>query len=224
MRASLNSRKNVRIKWFDLKDVAYSIERKLEISYSTGSVENNINNYTPSFQYNFTEVANTQIPQSDIIIFENSLPATYAMTVGSKGNKFSTDLQSDPIVLVTDRIVELVKGKENITREPPAYPNPRIKEIEVREREDNVSRKISFKNDSDEKIEHFELKLVETKDVRFSSSTPPAVKSDPPEYLWTFSIEPESTYAIELKFQTHIRKTFEIEKEPPPNRNRALSQ
>ena len=63
MRASLNSRKNVRIKWFDLKDVAYSIERKLEISYSTGSVENNINNYTPSFQYNFTEVANTQIPQ-----------------------------------------------------------------------------------------------------------------------------------------------------------------
>lgn len=220
MRASLNSRKNVRIKWFDLKDVPYSIERKLEISYSTSGVENNMNNYTPSFQYNFTE-ANAQIPQSDIIIFENSLPATYAQTVGSKGKKFSTDLQSDPIVVVTDRIVELVKGKENITREPPAYPNPRIKEIEVREREDIVSRKISFKNDSDEKIEHFELKLVETKDVRFSMANPPATKSDPPEYLWTFSIEPEATYAIELKFQTHIRKTFEIEKEPPPNRNRA---
>ena len=224
MRASLKSRKNVRIRWFDLKNVSFSVERKLEISYSTSSVENNINNYTPSFQYNFTEVANTQIPQSDIIIFENSLPSTYAMTVGSKGNKFSTDLQNDPIVVVTDRIIELVKGKENITREPPAYPNPRIKEIEVREREDSVSRKIMFKNDSNEKIDHFELKLVETKDVRFSTAAPPATKSDPPEYIWTFSIEPESTYAIELKFQTHIRKTFEIEKEPPPNRDRALSQ
>ncbi|MFX1296175.1 MAG: hypothetical protein ACFFD2_15160 [Promethearchaeota archaeon] len=224
MRASLNSRKNVRIKWFDLKDVSYSIERKLEVSYSTGSVENNINNYSPSFQYNFKEVTNTQIPQSDIIIFENNLPATYARTGGSKGNKFSTELQNDPIVLVTDRIVELSKGKENITREPPEYPNPRIKEIEIRERDDTVKRKISFKNDSNEIVNNFELKLVETKDVRFIDGNPDATKKDPPEYIWTFSIDPEATYSIELKFQTYIRKTYEIEKEPPRRPDRALSQ
>jgi hypothetical protein len=223
MRASLHSRKNVRIKWFDLSNVPYLVERKLEISYSTTSVESNINNYTPELQYVFTQVDTATIPSSDIIIFENNLPATYATTVGSKGNKFTTEPQSDPIVIVTDRIVELVKGKENISREPPAYPNPRIKEIEVRERDDTVNRKITFKNDSSETIDHFEFKLVETRDVRFGTANPEAMKSDPPEYTWTFSIEPESTYAIELKFQTHIRKTFEIEKEPPRNKDRALS-
>ena len=215
MRASLYSRKNVRIQWFNLKEVPFSIERKLEISYSTSSVESNINNYTPNIQYVFTQVANTTIPYSDIIVFENNLPTTYAKTTGSKGNKFSTEPQSDPIVTVADRIVELEKGKENISREPPTFPNPRIKEIEIREREDTVKRKISFKNDSNDKIDHLEFKLVETKDVRFVSSTPEAMKKDPPEYSWTFSIEPESTYSIELRFQTHIRKTFEIEKEPP---------
>lgn len=223
MRASLRSRKNVRIKWFDLANTPFSIERKLEISYSTSSVENNVNNYTPSFQYNFIDIKQTQIPRSDIIIFEDNLPSTYALTLGSKGNKFSTDPQNDPIVVVTDRIIELAKGKENISREPPTYPNPRIKEIEIRERQDHVRRKISFKNDSSEKIEHFELKLVETKDVRFLEATPEAIKKDPPEYSWTFSIEPEATYSIEMKFQTQIRKTFEIEKEPPQGRDRALS-
>ncbi|MHA1360147.1 MAG: hypothetical protein ACTSRC_18660 [Candidatus Helarchaeota archaeon] len=84
-----------------------------------------------------------------------------------------------------------------------------------------VSRKITFKNDSSEKIEHFEFKLVETKDVRFSSANPNAVQSDPPEYTWKFSIDPEVSYAIELKFQTHVRKTFEIEKERPRNADRA---
>ncbi|HUX98183.1 MAG TPA: hypothetical protein VMV49_01395 [Candidatus Deferrimicrobium sp.] len=216
MRANLHSRENVRIKWFDLKDIPFLIERKLEISYSTSSVEDNVNTYTLSFQYFFKEVENTQIPLSDIIIFENSLPATYAKTAGSKGNKFFTEPQSDSIVLVTDRIVELIKGKEDITREPPTYPNPRIKEIEVREREDTVKRKITFKNELNEQIEHVELKLVETKDVRFLDANPAPLKKDPPEYIWTFSIDPETTYSIELKIHTHIRKTFEIEKEPPP--------
>ena len=216
MRANLHSRENIRIKWFDLNELPFSLERKLEITYSTSSVEENVNNYTPNFQYFFKEVANTQIPLSDIIIFENNLPATYAKTVGYKGNKFSTEPQSDSIVLVTDRIVELIKGKEIIAREPPSYPNPRIKEIEVREREDTVKRKLSFKNDSNEPIEHVELKLVETKDVRFMDSNPAPLNKDSPEYIWTFPIDPEASYSIELKFHTHIRKTFEIEKEPPP--------
>ncbi len=214
MRASLYSRNNIRIKWFELKEVPFAIERKLEISYSPSSVENNINNYTPSFQYLFQNINQTQIPQSDIIIFENNLPTTYAKTVGSKGNKFSTELQTDPVVLITDRIIELIKGKDKISREPPEYPNPRIKEIEIREREDVIKRKISFKNDSNDEIEHFELKLVETKEVRFTNANPEPSKKDPPEYTWTFSIDPESTYSIELQFQTHLRKTFEIEKEP----------
>jgi len=224
MRANLIARNNIQLKWFELKEIPYSIERKLEISYSPDSVENNINNYTPSFLYLFKNINTVQIPQSDIILFENNLPTIYAKTVGIKGNKFSTDLQNDPIILTTDRIIELIKGKEKILREPPEYPNPRIKEIEIREREDIIKRKISFKNDSDDKIEQFELKLVETKEVRFINANPEPSKKDPPEYLWTFSIDPETTYSIELQFQTYLRKTFEIEKEPSRPPDKSLAQ
>ncbi|TFF85236.1 MAG: hypothetical protein EU551_04440 [Promethearchaeota archaeon] len=218
MRANLHSRKNIRLKWFELKDISFEIKRKLEISYSTSTVENNINNFSPLMEYNFK--GGKDIPQSDIIIFENGLPAAYAKTVGSKGDKFSTEPQLDPIVNIKDRIVELSKGKETISREPPTYPNPRVKEIEIRDREDSIKRKITFENDSTERIEFFELKLIETKDVRFTNSSPEPNKRDPPEYLWNFSINPEEAFSIELEFQTHIRKTFEIEKEPPSNRDR----
>ena len=103
MRANLYSRKNIRLKWFELKDISFEIKRKLEISYSTSSVENNINSYSPLMEYNFK--GGNDIPRSDIIIFENELPAAYAKTLGSKGNKFSTEPQLDSIVITKDRIV-----------------------------------------------------------------------------------------------------------------------
>ena len=213
MRANLYPRKNIRLKWFELKNVSFYLMRKLEISFSTSSVENNINHYTPLLEYIFKGV-DKEVPKSDLIIFEDGLPSSYAKTVGLIGNKFSTEPQMDPVIIITDRIVELIKGKEDISREPPAYPNPRIKEIEVREREDSIKRKLTIKNDSSEIIDPFELKLVETKDVRFIRSNPDPMKKDPPEYTWEFSIQPESNYTIEIQFQTHIRKTFEIEKDP----------
>ncbi|MBD3226928.1 MAG: hypothetical protein GF329_01970, partial [Candidatus Lokiarchaeota archaeon] len=182
MRASLRSRKSVRLKWFEVKDINFQIKRKLEVSYSINTVENNVNTHTPKMEYIFKDVNNKNIPSSDIIIFENELPATYARTSGSKGNKFTTDPEIDPVVRVIDRIVELKKGKENISREPPEYPDMRIKEIEIREREDSLKRKLTFKNETDDKIEYLEFKFMETKNVRFVNSNPEPINRDPPEY------------------------------------------
>ncbi|MHA1733140.1 MAG: hypothetical protein ACTSU5_14425 [Promethearchaeota archaeon] len=219
MKATLTSRKDTRLKWFELKDVPFRVEWKLEVIYYPSNVEDNAREYTPKFHYVFLEVAR-DLPQSDIIIFQDELPTAYARTSGTRGNKFATEPQDDPSVSVTDRIVELVKGKEKITREPPAYPDPRVKEIEVREREDVVKRKLTFKNDDPEGVEVVEFKLVETKDVRYIGATPAPTSQDKPEYTWTFPIEGEGTYAIELELKTLLRKTFEIEREREPRRAR----
>jgi hypothetical protein len=225
MRASLHSRKNIRLKWFDLKDIDYKTEYKIDLSYTSHSVEENLRNHTAYSKYIFFHVEQ-EVPQSDIIIFEKDLPASYAKTAGSKGNKFSTESKSDPSLTVKDRIVELQKGKEKITRQPPSYPSSRIKEIEVRERKDTVKRKIIFENETNDKKEHIECKFVETKDVRFTSSNPKVSKKDPPEYCWTFEIEPEGSYVIEIELEVHIIQSFEIEKEQPPKSvsNASLSQ
>ncbi len=219
MKASLHSRKNVRLQWFSVEKISYREERKLEVTYSPYSVEQNSHTYTPEYQYVFSNFPK-DLPQSEIIIFQNELPTTYAWTPGTKGNKFITDPQEDPDVSVTDRIIELTQGKEKITREPPEYPDPRIKEVEIREREDTVLRKISFKNESPQKIEQVEFKLVETKDVRFVKGNPPPSTEDKPEYTWRFPVEGEGTVQVELELKTQIRKTFNIERERDDKPNR----
>ncbi len=215
MKATLHSRKNSRLKWFELANIPFRVERKLEVTYNTSSVESNLHTHTPTFEYVFTEVTK-DLPSSEIIIFENQLPTAYARTNGTRGSKFSTQPQPDPILAVKDRIVELTQGKESIKREPPEYPDPRIKEVEIRERTDDIKRKLAFVNESPESIDHMTFKFIATKEVRFISATPAPTTTEPPEYSWTFVIPPEGTYSIELDLKTFVRKTFNIEREVEP--------
>lgn len=217
MQASIHSRKNVRLKWFDIDNIPFKIENKIEIIYSSGNVEQNLIKRTIDFQYIFNEI-NSEIPQSDIIIFQNDLPANYAKTNGSKGNKFLTEPQENTVVVVNDRIVEVKKGKEKITHQPPKYPDTRIKEIKIVERIDKVKRKVTFKNESNEKIDYLEVKLIETKDIRFVKSNLEPKEKDAPEYTWGMSIEPESSVSIEFELSNHVIKTYEILK-PIKNEN-----
>ena len=211
MQASIHSRKNVRLKWFDIDDIPFKVENKIEIIYTSGNVEQNLIRHSVDFQYIFTEL-DSEIPQSDIIIFQNDLPANYAKTNGSKGNKFLTEPQQNTLLTVNDRILEVKNGKEKISHQPPKYPDARIKEIKIVERIDKVKRKVSFKNEANEKIEYLELKLIETKDIRFVKSNTEPKEKDAPEYTWVISIEPESTVSIEFELTNHVIETFEIEK------------
>ncbi|MHA1733138.1 MAG: hypothetical protein ACTSU5_14415 [Promethearchaeota archaeon] len=215
MKANLYSRMNLRLRWFTLEGVPFLTERKLELSYDPSSAEENLHEYTPDFAYTFTGVEK-EIPASDIIIFEDELPTTYARTQGSRGKKFSTDPQPDPFVRVKDRIVELKKGKETIKREPPEYPDPRVKEVELRERDDEITRKLTFENEGLEPAGNCEFKFISTKDVRFVESVPSPTAKEPPEYAWRFEVPPEATFSVELRLTTHVRKTFKIEKGPDP--------
>lgn len=214
MKANIPSRNNVRVKWFAQENVEYTIEHLLELSYSTYTVEQNEHDHTVQFKYVFTNM-DAEVPATDIIVFQSGLPTAYARTAGTRGAKFATDLQEDPDVEVKDRIVELTQGKDKITREPPEYPDPRIKEIEIREREDKVKRKILIKNTGINALGHVELKLVETKDVRYVGASPEPNKAEAPEYTWIFQVPAEQSVALDLEFTSRVRKTFKIERERP---------
>ncbi len=211
MKASLYSRSNVRLKFLNQESVSYKVLRKFSLKYNTHSAQQDAGNHSATYEYIFTGV-NEAIPQSDIIVFANDLPVTYAKTTGSKGNKFSTKSAVDLDIEVKDMLVSLEKGKEKITRHPPEFPDSRIKEIETREQDFEIKRKITFKNTSTEKVESFEFVFTETKDIRFKSSTPKPGEKDLPEYKWIFDIEPEKSVNIEIELSAKIIKTFEIEK------------
>lgn len=211
MKASLYSRSNVRLKFFNEDNKDYLIKRKLAVTYDQYRVETDSIKHYVTYEYVFTGIDNS-VPQSEIIIFSKDLPVSYEKTTGIKGNKFSTEPKNDLGIEVKDLIVSLEKGEEKITRRPPEYPDPRIKEIETREQQITVKRKITFVNNTTEKIEDLEFILTETKDIRFKSSTPKPSEEDRPEYKWKINIDGEQSVSVEIELSFIKVKTFEIEK------------
>ncbi len=212
MKATLFPRKKIRLRWFEMSNIPFEIDRELEFSYNLSTVQNDKITYNPNYWYVFKEV-NKEIPGTEIILLQKGLPILFTRTVGSIANKFSTNKQNDSTISINDQIIKIEKGKEEIKREPLQYPDPKIKEMEIRTRIDTIIRKLTFKNESDKKISGLKVKFIEVKDVRYSSSKQELYESDPPEYIWSIDIEPDSSKSLEITLIVEIVKTFKIEKD-----------
>jgi hypothetical protein len=217
MKATLLPRENVRLAWFKLDNVKFQNDRKVELLYAESNLEQDAISRSGTFQIVFQDVPK-QVPASQIIIFDKALglPQSYSKTSGSVGSRLSTDWQDDLDVEMTDRLVNYETGKETIKIEPPPpHLRSRLKEIEIRERDDIVTRKLVVKNLTARLIESLQVKLYESKDIRFEKSKIEPSKRDPPEYTWLINVQPDASSTVEFTLKLHVTKTFEIEKELP---------
>ncbi|MHA1378716.1 MAG: hypothetical protein ACTSRG_10075 [Candidatus Helarchaeota archaeon] len=213
MKATLYPRKKVRLEWFKFQNVPFEINRESEVKYSVSSAQLEKLVHSTQIQYIFNNL-NKEIPQTDLIILEQGLPTMYSRTPGSVAGKLASEKQIDTSLEITDLLVKVERGKEEIKRVPPEHPDPRIKEIETRTRKDLIQRKITVKNISNKRVNKLTLKYIDVKEVRYESSNPEPDKKDLPEYIWEISLDPDQSVSIELKVVVEIIKTFRIEKEP----------
>ncbi|MBN2152370.1 MAG: hypothetical protein JW839_13040 [Candidatus Lokiarchaeota archaeon] len=218
MKATLLPRENVRLAWFKAENVKFQHDRKVELSYTQHNLQQDAISRTGTFQIVFQDVPK-QVPASQIVIFDKALglPQSYSRTSGSVGPRLSTEWQDDLDLEITDRLVTYGTGKEEIKVEPPPpHLRNRLKEIEIRERDDLVTRKLVVKNLTARPIDGLQVKLYENKDIRFEKSKVEAFKKDPPEYTWLVNVQPDATGMVEFTLKLHVTKTFEIEKDLPP--------
>ncbi len=218
MKATLLPRENVRLAWFKAENIKFQYDRKAELTFSSSYLQQDTISRTGSFQIVFQDVPK-QVPTSQIIIFDKALglPQSYNKTPGSVGPRLSTEWQDDLEVEMTDRLVSYDTGKEMIKVEPPPpHLRNRLKEIEIRERDDIVTRKLVVKNLTARAIDGLQVKLYENKDIRFEKSKTEPSKKDPPEYTWSVNVQPDASSTVEFTLKLHVTKTFEIEKDLPP--------
>ncbi len=216
MKATLLPRQNVRLIWFKVETVKFQTERSLEFTFSTYDAQQATINRSAKFQYVFTDLPK-QVPASQIVIFDKALglPQAYSQTTGSVGSRLSTTWETESELEIVDRLVSYTEGKEHIKIEPPP-PNmrQRLKEIEIREREDTVIRKITMKNLTEREMGYVQIHLIENKEVRFESTKTEIFKKDPPETIWKVGVPADGSTAVEFTLKIHLIKTFEIEREP----------
>ncbi len=218
MKATLLPRQNVRLMWFKVENLKFQSDRKTEFMYNTYDAQQATINRSAQFQYVFTDVPK-QVPASQIVIFDKTLglPQAYGQTSGSVGSRLSTTWETESELEIVDRLVSYTEGKEVIKVEPPP-PNmrQRLKEIEIREREDTVIRKITLKNLTEREMKDVQLHFIENKEVRFQASKTELFKKDPPEMIWKVTVPADGTTSVEFTLKIQLTKTFEIEREPLP--------
>ncbi len=216
MKATLLPRQNVRLMWFKVETVKFQTDRKLEFTFSTYDAQQATINRSAQFQYVFTDLPK-QVPASQIVIFDKALglPQAYSQTSGSVGSRLSTTWETESELEIVDRLVSYTEGKERIKIEPPP-PNmrQRLKEIEIREREDTVIRKITLKNLTEREMGDVQIHFIENKEVRFDSTKMELFKKDPPEMIWKVGVPADGSTAVEFTLKIQLIKTFEIEREP----------
>ncbi len=202
--------------WFKVEALKFQADRKLDFTYGSYEAQQATINRSGQFQYVFTDVPK-QVPASQIVIFDKTLglPQAYSQTSGSVGSRLSTTWETESELEIVDRLVSYAEGKERIKIEPPP-PNlrQRLKEIEIREREDTVIRKITLKNLTEREMREVQLHFIENKEVRFDSSKIELFKKDPPEMIWKVSVPADGLTAVEFTLKIQLIKTFEIEREP----------
>jgi hypothetical protein len=211
-------RENVRLGWFKAEGIKFQHDRKVEIAFSSSELQLDTISRHGTFQIIFQDVPK-QVPASQIIIFDKGLglPQSYNRTTGSVGSRLSTDWQEDLEIEITDRLVSYDQGKEEIKIEPaPPHLRNRLKEIEIRNRDDIIVRKIIVKNLTARGITDLKVILFENKDIRFVKAKTEPTKKDPPEYTWNVNVQPDATSTVEFTVKLHVTKTFEIEKDLPP--------
>jgi len=212
MKANLETRKSVRLNWFKQKKVPFTLERTMEWSYYKSNVTLNELRPIAQKQYIFSELKNP-IPSTNIIMFEGDLPQAYMDTTGSVGDKFSTDKIHDTSVTIIDRIVKADQGEEKVTKKPvPPHEAHMFKEIQIHERKDKITRKLTVKNESHRPVAILELTFIENNEIQFIKSNPAPKVTDAPEYKWEMEIPAESSIVIEILVENNIKNVYKIEK------------
>jgi hypothetical protein len=210
MKATLQSRKSVRLDWFKQENVSFHMKYELEWSYSKYSVEDNSTTRTIKSQLVF-EGVKQPIPNTAIILFENELPQGYMKTSGSVGNKFSTNQIHDDDIECRDRIMKVEKGAENIEKKPPPPQEAHeIKEIQIHKRKDKIWRKLTLKNLTDKPMKNIKVTYVENKEIRFVECKPAPTRQDQPEYGWDLEIPANGTINLEMIVENFISDTYRI--------------
>ncbi|MBD3189663.1 MAG: hypothetical protein GF308_03420 [Candidatus Heimdallarchaeota archaeon] len=218
MKANLGSRKSVRLQWFEQEKVPFSLKYSLGHSYYSTTVMTNELRPQIFQQYVFSGLE-TPIPSTNIILFEEGLPQSYLKTTGSIGKKFSTLETVSSDLTVIDRIIKVDQGDEKITKKPVSpHEANKYKELQIHERQDKISRKITIKNETIRPIKELEVTFIENKEIRFLKSNPPAHESDPPEYTWKLEIPAEESVIIELTIEYYFKHVYKIEKEEKKTR------
>lgn len=222
MKATLESRKSVRLGWLKLDKIKFNKLRTVNWNYSLSSVEQDEININIYMQYEFIGI-NQAVPKTKIIIFEQELPQSYTQTDGSIGDKFLTEKTLDSDIMITDRIVKVEQGEEKIITKPVLpYEAQQYKEIQIHERTDKVFRKLIFKNETANNISNIEAVFIENKEIRFIQANPNPTKVDSPEYKWNLVIPASNSISIELVLETYTKNTYKIEREKPkPGFNRS---
>lgn len=213
MKATLESRKSVRLNWLKLNKVKFKKVRTAEWNYSLYNVEQDQISINIYMQYEFLNI-NQAVPKTKIIIFEHELPQSYTSTEGSIGDKFLTEKTLDSDITIVDRIIKVEQGEEKIITKPVLpHEAQQYKEIQIHERTDKVYRKITFKNETAQEISNIDATFIENKEIRFIQSSPIPLKKDIPEYKWLLTVPAGSTFSIELTLETYTKNTYKIERE-----------
>jgi hypothetical protein len=213
MKATLESRKSVRLNWFKLEDIPVIKQRSMDWSYTLYNIGDNEISHTMNYQFIFNGITQP-IPKTNIIIFEKELPQSYTKTDGNIGEKLLTQKTEDYDVKCTDRIVKLDQGEEKITTKPVLpHETQMYKEIQIRERTDTIHRKITIKNNSENPINAMEIVFIETKEIRFIESSIAPTTTDAPEYKWNFEIPPTESISFEIVLESYTKETYKIERE-----------
>ncbi len=217
MKATLESRKSVRLNWFKQKKIPFELNRTLEWSYYENTITANEIDHQPFMQYVFSSLKNP-IPTTNIIMFQGDLPQSYLNTTGSVGNKFSTEKTEDPSITILDRIVKVNQGEEKVTKKPvPPHEAHRFKELQIHERRDEVTRKITLKNETNREISVMDLVFIENKEIQFIKSNPTPNEIDAPEYKWKINIPAESSIVLEIKVENNVKLIYKIERTDEKN-------
>lgn len=212
MKATLESRKSVRLNWFKQERVPFTLKRRVEWSYGQNNVQIAKDTHYVTFQYVFENLVKT-IPATNIILFDGDLPQAYLETQGSIGKKFMTNEMEESNLECRDLIVKMDKGEEKVTTKPvPVHEAHRYSEIQIHERMDKIIRKISLKNVTNRAMKNVEVNFVDNQTVRFVRSAPEPKKVDKPEYYWFVDIPPEETVSVEIHLELYTKQTYKIEK------------
>lgn len=213
MKANLETRKSVRLNWFKQKKVAFELKRTLEWSYYKSTVASNELHHSPMMQYIFSGLKDP-IPSTNILMFEGDLPQAYLYTTGNIGDKFSSEKIQDTNLTVIDRVVKVDQGEEKVSKKPvPPHEAHLFKEIQIHERKDKITRKLTIKNETHKPITSLELIFIENNEIQFIKSNTTVNKDNAPEYKWLLDIPAEGSIAIELSVENLIKNVYKIEKE-----------
>ena len=185
MKASVPTRKKIKLKWFKEKCQIKS-ERKIEIQYSVHSDSSNKLTWEAIIKYILIKQGeNIDLPTySPMTLYKNNLPFLFLNTSECIGNKIISEELIDDDIIVEDDIVQIEEGEPKITFEDALQPK---EHIEVRTRYDKIARKINIENKLNNEIE-LNLNFKQTKDITFISSQPEPSEIEEPNHIYKIKI------------------------------------